>query len=277
MCQVCVLLGLLGSAERVCGFVLRFKGEGEREQGDQEGWSRFGTGSKTFRQQSVKPVTREDFCRKESVGVTLHFARISIKWENTKFRIQPVGRFAQKKKRKRKMFTKIQSPTRQQMIPRGRRYSSSEDKNLVPSICPLTMWYCNPLPEFPPDTPDQAFPTPKKWSIPCIPCASRSRNILSVRAEPGGDKLLVLVPAVSVGLSGPLQSLARARPVDPDARLPMSLRRYCSGCWWDAWGTAAAEEAQSEESGRKMTTRVRTLEDMAGREVKYWRMEKMAE
>lgn len=35
-------------------------------------------------------------------------------------------------------------------------------------------------------------------------------------------------------------------------------------------------EAQSEESGRKMVMRVRTLEDMAGNGVKYWRMEHIA-
>lgn len=36
------------------------------------------------------------------------------------------------------------------------------------------------------------------------------------------------------------------------------------------------EEAQMEESGRKMATRVRTLEPISGILVKYCRMEKMA-
>lgn len=35
-------------------------------------------------------------------------------------------------------------------------------------------------------------------------------------------------------------------------------------------------EAHRDESGRKMVTRVRTLDDMAGMRVKYWRMEKIA-
>lgn len=35
-------------------------------------------------------------------------------------------------------------------------------------------------------------------------------------------------------------------------------------------------EAQREERGRKIVMSVRTLEDMAGKGVKYWRMEKIA-
>ena len=35
-------------------------------------------------------------------------------------------------------------------------------------------------------------------------------------------------------------------------------------------------EAHRDESGRKMVTRVRTLDDMAGTTVKYWRTEKIA-
>lgn len=39
---------------------------------------------------------------------------------------------------------------------------------------------------------------------------------------------------------------------------------------------ALEAEAQRDDKGRKMMTRVRTLEDISGMVLKYWMMEKMA-
>jgi len=55
---------------------------------------------------------------------------------------------------------------------------------------------------------------------------------LLVRAELGGEKLLILVVAVSDGLNGPFKSFpATMGPIDPnlDVRLPMNLERCFTG------------------------------------------------
>ena len=86
--------------------------------------------------------------------------------------------------------------------------------------------------------------------------------------------MLTLVVAVSDGLNGPFDIFpATMGPVDLDARLPKNLLRYFIGC--EPWGVAEAE-AHSDDRGRKITTRVRTLELIAGRLVKYCKIENMA-
>lgn len=72
-------------------------------------------------------------------------------------------------------------------------------------------------------------------------------------------------------------------PVEPEEKLLKNfcrkLKRFDAGVDGTEVGCGRMlmlADAQRDERGRKIVTTVRTLDDMAGMEVKYWRMEKIA-
>lgn len=96
---------------------------------------------------------------------------------------------------------------------------------------------------------------------------------------------ILLAPIVSdfVGLEGPFPFSRRRAPDEPpdipdddeDSPLPNMLwRTSAPGERWTRLLMFA--EAHREESGRKIATKVRTLEDMAGKSTKYCKIEKIA-